>query len=177
MKMNDLAGALVQTQRPLNIHLISGTGEGSTPRAAFDAALTDAGVADCNRLRSSSLIPPNAKIVCARPPAAPHADGFLQTVVMSQMQQGRPGRYAHAGIAWVQRHDDGRGLFIDLHDDDRGRLEHDLHAAFAAIPCLRDAARGRVQTAFASRLCTGLPVCALVVAAFSGEARDLLGGS
>jgi hypothetical protein len=84
---------------------------------------------------------------------------------MAQMQQSRPGEHAHAGLGWVQRVDDGRGLFIDIHDDDRDRLEHDVHAAFGAIPSLRDPVYGPVQTAFASRRCDGLPVCALIVAA------------
>lgn len=48
-------------------------------------------------------------------------------VVMSQMRQSRPGQDAHAGIGWVQEGDDVRGLFVEIHDDDRDRLEHDLH--------------------------------------------------
>jgi arginine decarboxylase len=169
MKMNDLAAALVQTPRTANIHLWSGTGEGPTPQGAFDAALIDGGAANCKRLRESSLIAPNSRIVCAKPNAAPHGNGQRLFVVISKMQQSRPGRHAHAGIGWVQRNDDGSGLFIDLHDDTRERLEHDLHAAFGAIPSLRDPVYGPVQTAFASRRCDGLPVCAIVVAAYARE--------
>jgi pyruvoyl-dependent arginine decarboxylase (PvlArgDC) len=165
MKMNDLAAMLLQTQRPLTITLLLGTGEGATPQAALDVALIDTGAAGCHRLRESSLIPANARIVCAKPTAAPRANARVQYVVMSQMQQSRPGEHAHAGLAWVQRADGGRGLFIDLHDGDRDRLEHDLLAAFGAIASLRNPAYGPVQTAIASRRCDGLPVCALVVAA------------
>ena len=167
MKREDLIAVLAPTRRTSTIHLWTVSGEGPTPQAAFDAALMGAGAQRFDRLRESSLIPPHAGIVLAKPSAAPSGQRERRYVVMSQMQQSRPGHQAHAGIGWVQRRDDGSGLFIDLHDDDRGRLEHDLHAAFAAIPCMRDAAHGPVQTAFASRLCTGLPVCALVVAAFS----------
>lgn len=167
MKMNDLAA--VRLQRMPRIHLCPGTGDGRTPRAAFDSALRDAGAAGCDRLRESSLIPPNTRVVRARPHALRHADGPWCYVVMSKMEQSRPGQHAHAGIAWVQRGDDGRGLFIDLHDDDLARLEGDLHAAFGAIRSFRDTAYGPVQTAFASRRCADLPVCALVVAACTGE--------
>jgi arginine decarboxylase len=167
MKMNDLPGGLLQTQRARDIHLVSGTGEGRTEQMAFGAALTDAGLADHSLLRLSSLIPPNARIVRAPQRQLLPRDGLGLHVVMSQMRQGRPGQHAHAGIGWVQRADDGSGLFIDLHDDDRDRLEHDLRAAFSAIRCLRDAACGAVQTAVASRRCEGQPVCALVVAIFA----------
>ncbi len=48
MTMEGLASVRVQRQRQrtLNIHLCSGTEEGPTPLAAFDAALMDAGVAN-----------------------------------------------------------------------------------------------------------------------------------
>ncbi len=169
MKMNDLPELAVQTLRPLTIRLFAATAQGPTPQAAFDAALQGAGVARHVRLRASSLIPPNARIVYCKPGRLPHANGPWQYVVMAHMKQSRPGEHAHAGLAWVQRSDDGRGLFIDLHDDARERLEHDLHAAFGAIGSLRDPRHGPVQTAFASRRCDGLPVCALMVAACTCE--------
>ena len=167
MKRNDLAAVLAQAPGTLSIHLYPATGEGPTPRAAFDAALLDAGVSHCERLRESSLIPPHCKIVCAKPHSAAHADRQRRVVVMSQMQQSRPGAHAHAGVGWLQRGDGG--LFIDLHDDSRDRLLHDLHAAFGAIRNFRGAADGSVQTLLASRRCDGLPVCAIVVAACAGE--------
>ncbi len=169
MKMNDLAAVLVQTPGTLNIQLYPATGVGTTPHAAFDAALIDAGVADCAPLRESSLIPPGCKVVRAERHTVLHANRHRRVVVMSQMQQSRPGQHAHAGIGWVQRADDGSGLFIDLHDEVRERLEHDLHAAFGAIRSFRGAAGGSVQTLLASRRCEGLPVCAIVIAACAQE--------
>jgi arginine decarboxylase len=169
MKMNDLPELAVQTLRPLTIHLFAATAQGPTAQAAFDAALAVAGVAEHARLRASSLIPPNARIVWAEPRTTPRPGGRLRYVVMSQMPQSRPGEFAHAGLAWVQRLADGSGLFIDLHDDLRERLERDLHAAFGAISSMRDPVYGPVQTAFASRRCDSLPVCALIVAACTCE--------
>jgi hypothetical protein len=55
----------------------------------------------------------------------------------------RPAEHAHAGLGWVQRADDGRGLFIALHADSRERLERDLHAAFGAIPSMREPEKAR----------------------------------
>ncbi len=169
MKMNDLPELAVQTLRPLTLHVFGATAQGLSPQAAFDAALQGAGVARLERLRASSLIPPNARIAHCGPGTLPSDPGQLQYVVMAHMKQSRPGLQAHAGLAWVQRGDDASGLFIDLHDDERERLEHDLHAAFAAIPGLRGPAHGPVRTAFASRTCTGPPACALVIAAWNFE--------
>lgn len=169
MKMEHLIAMPVQTQRTLNIHLSSGFGEGPTPLAAFDAALMEAGVANYNLLCLSSVIPPNARIVRAKHSTAPHDYGRRLYVVMSQMRQSVAGQYAHAGIGWVQEGDDGRGLFVELHDDDRDRLEHDLHIKLGAMRRYRDVDYGPVQTAIASRQCMTQPVCALVVAVYACE--------
>jgi len=169
MKMEDLGAVLMQTQRTLNIHLSSGTGEGPTPLAAFDAALMNAGVANYNLLCLSSVIPPNARVVRAKHRTQPDDYGRRLYVVMSQMRQSRPGHHAHAGIGWVQEGDDGRGLFVELQDDDRDRLEHDLHTTLGAMRRLRDVDYGPVQTAIASRVCTKQPVCALVAAVYACE--------
>jgi arginine decarboxylase len=156
-------------QRELSIHLSAGLGAGPTELAAFDAALVDAGVANYNLLCLSSVIPPNARIVRAKHCAAADDYGRRLYVVMSQMRQSRPGQHAHAGIGWVQEGDDGRGLFVELHNDDRNRLEHELHATLDAMRRSRDVDYGPVQTAIASRQCIAQPACALVVAVYACE--------
>ena len=82
--MEDLVVVPAQAQRTLNIHLSSGTGEGPTPLAAFDAALMDAGVANYNLLCLSLVIPPNATIVRAKHRTPPDDYGRRLYVVMSQ---------------------------------------------------------------------------------------------
>jgi arginine decarboxylase len=156
-------------QRALDIHLASGTGEGPTGLAAFDAALMDAGVANYNLLCLSSVIPPNARIVRAKHRTRPDDHGRRLYVVMSQMRQSKAGQHAHAGIGWVQQGDDGPGLFVELHDADRDRLQADLHATLNAMRAYRDTTFGPVQTQIASTTCTERPVCALVVAVFACE--------
>ena len=156
-------------QRELEICLNVGTGAGPTELAAFDAALMDAGVANYNLLYLSSVIPPNARILRKRHAVQVDDHGRRLYVVMSQMRQSRRGRHAHAGIGWVQKGDDGPGLFVELHDDDAVRLERDLHTTLNAMRQYRDDDYGPVQTAIASRQCMGTPVCALVVAVFACE--------
>jgi hypothetical protein len=91
----------------LRIRLCSGSGEGPTPLAAFDAALMDAGVADHNLLCLSSVIPPNAIVELhhrdrGRLEHDLHATlesmrsyrvtryGPVQTVIESRLCTGRP---------------------------------------------------------------------------------------
>ena len=117
----------------MTIALSSGTGEGPTELAAFDAALMDAGVANYNLLCLSSVIPPGARIVRSRRKVLPQDYGRRLYVVMSQMRQSTPGGEAHAGIGWVQQGEDGPGLFVELHDHDRERLESHLHLTLNAM--------------------------------------------
>ena len=155
--------------RPLQINVSRGTGSGPTPLAAFDAALVDAGVANYNLLCLSSVIPPNAVIRHSKPTARSDDFGRRLYVVMSQMRQCEPRRQAHAGIAWIQEGDSGLGLFVELHDENRDRLEHDLHRTLESMRRHRDADFGPVQVAIASTQCLQVPVCALVVAVYACE--------
>lgn len=153
----------------MNIHMASGAGEGPTELAAFDAALMDAGVANYNLLCLSSVIPPNSRIVHAKHRPLPDDYGRRLYVVMSQMRQSESGQPAHAGIGWIQQAGDGPGLFVELHDADRDRLEADLHATLNAMRTYRGIVYGPVQTQIAGATCIDKPVCALVVAVFACE--------
>ncbi|WP_457614313.1 pyruvoyl-dependent arginine decarboxylase [Methanopyrus sp.] len=46
---------------PKKYALLSGIGEANTSLAAYDAALIDAGIGNCNLVELSSIIPPNAE--------------------------------------------------------------------------------------------------------------------
>jgi len=155
--------------RALRIRLGAGLGLGPTPLAAFDAALRDAGVANYNLLCLSSVIPPRAQILRQRHATPAEDYGRRLYVVMSQMREQRPGREAHAGIGWVQEASSGRGLFVELHDSRRERLERDLHATLNAMCSGRGVDYGPVQTEIASLRCIDQPVCALVVAVYASQ--------
>ena len=153
----------------MTITLCTGTGEGPTPLAAFDAALVDAGVADHNLICLSSVIPPNAVIVRDRY-RMPESDyGRRLYVVMSQMRQDEPGQAAHAGIGWMQDESDGRGLFVELHGSDHSRLERDLFDTLNSMRRSRATQYGSIKTVIESRTCSGKPVCALVAAVYGCE--------
>lgn len=156
-------------QRAMRIYIRAGIGEGPTSLAAFDSALVAAGVANYNLLCLSSVIPPNARIVRARRTTPPDEYGCRLYVVLSQMRQNHHGRHAHAGLGWIQQEATGHGLFVELHDSDRARLEHGLHVTLDAMRAVRALTYGSVQTEIASVQCLHRPVCALVVAVYSCE--------
>lgn len=149
------------------IALACGLGEGPTPLAAFDAALRDAGVANYNLICLSSVIPPGS-VIERRKWVTPREDwGRRLYCVLSEMREDRPGRSAHAGIGWVRDAQSGAGLFVELHDDDRARLDADLRTTLRSMAAGRGIDFGPPETAIASIGCNGAPVCALTIAVYA----------
>jgi len=152
------------------ITLATGLGAGPTPLAAFDAALRDAGVANYNLICLSSVIPPGS-VIERRKWVTPREDwGRRLYCVLSEMREDRPGRSAHAGIGWVRDADSGAGLFVELHDEQRERLESDLRATLRSMQAGRGIRFGEPETAIASATCEGPPVCALTIAVYAAAA-------
>lgn len=152
------------------IAMAQGLGRGPTLLAAFDAALLDAGVANYNLLCLSSVIPPGSRIERRRWHTPPQAWGQRLCCVLSQAREDRPGHSVHAGIGWVQDAAAGHGLFVELHDHDRGRLQQDLAATLHSMQHQRGVDLGPVHTEIASARCEGEPVCALVIAVYASQA-------
>ncbi len=96
------------------IILTKGTGAGATQIAAFDKALFDAGIANYNLIRLSSIIPPHRDIV--REKYITPASDFghkLYLVYASEIRHASQGE-AWAGIGWVIAKDGtGKGLFTE----------------------------------------------------------------
>ncbi|MBL8343822.1 MAG: hypothetical protein JNN03_00110 [Rubrivivax sp.] len=149
------------------IALATGLGEGPTSLAAFDAALRDAGVANYNLICLSSVIPPGS-VIERRKWVTPREDwGRRLYCVVSQMREDRPGHSAHAGIGWVRDAQSGAGLFVELHDERRERLDADLRATLRSMQDGRAIDFGEAETQIASITCAGPPVCALVIAVYA----------
>lgn len=149
------------------IVLARGCGSGPTPLAAFDGALLDAGVANYNLICLSSVIPPGSVIELRRW-HTPHQDwGKRLYCVLSQLREDRPRHEAHAGIGWVRDAQAGSGLFVELHGNDRDRLDEELRATLRSMQEQRGIELGEAQTEIASVACTRQPVCALVIAVYA----------
>jgi arginine decarboxylase len=90
-------------QAPRAVSLVTGRGEGGTEINAFDRALQDAGVADLNFLRVSSILPPGARII----ELPPYPPGILMPAVFARMTSTQPGDRISAAI--------GIGMCRDRH--------------------------------------------------------------
>jgi arginine decarboxylase len=115
----------------LNIQVTSGTGEGPTQMAAFDAALLDAGVANYN-LMLSSVIPGGSVVRQASYLTPSEEYGHRLYVVMARAHT-TAGSEAWAGLGWTQEPATGRGLFVELHGGDRTPVDNDIKATLDAM--------------------------------------------
>jgi arginine decarboxylase len=142
--------------------------------AAFDAALRCAGVANYNLIRLSSVIPPYSTVTATSSPlSSPGRWGDRLYASVAEAFADVPGAEAWAGVGWVQDDETGQGLLAE-HE---GRAETEVRSAIeATLGALR---RGRgsvgerlgdVHMVTHGVVCTGDPVCALVLAAFTTEA-------
>lgn len=81
-------------QPPQAVSLVAGHGEGGTEINAFDRALRDAGVADLNFIRVTSILPPGARLI--ELPTYP--PGILMPAVYARIASTRPGDRICAAI-------------------------------------------------------------------------------
>lgn len=83
---------------PRRFFVTSGCGvSASSPLNAFDAALTNAGIGQCNLVCVSSILPANAKMVNSNPKIEP---GTITFCVLARADGG-PGDLIGAGLGWA----------------------------------------------------------------------------
>jgi arginine decarboxylase len=159
----------------LDIYVTTGVGEGSTPLAAFDRALYEAGIANYNLLVLSSVIPVGAKILRKQWHAEDEHWGHKLYLVLAEQGAHVAGEEAWAGLGWVQNEEDGRGLFVEHHGNSRQHVENQIEASLAAMCAYREPRFGPPQMAVAGASCRGEPVCALAAAVYESRGWDATG--
>lgn len=153
----------------MRIEVVTGTGQGPNELAAFDAALRSAGIANCNMLVLSSVIPPATTVEVVGTSTGLDAGwGDRLYIVLAQEYAVEPGAEAWAGLGWAQG-DDGRGLFVEHHAATREAVEDLACASLGAMITARAVEMGPVQVVTAGATCEGPPVCALVAAVFESQ--------
>lgn len=155
----------------LTISVRVGCGTGPTRLAAFDAALRQAGVADRNLIRLSSIIPAGATVERATtPPPCPGKWGDRLYVVMAEERVERPHEEAWAGIAWCQDPATGEGLFVEHEGHSQLQVQADLMSSLHSIAAMRpDRAWGPTKHVLTGITCEEEPVCALAVACYQAD--------
>ncbi len=152
----------------LTIRVSRGVGAGRTRLAAFDAALREAGVANFNLIRLSSVIPPGSTIkeVSGRDQLqGGHGDALF--CVYADAYASTPHAEAWAGVAWSERDDgSGAGLFVEHSGLSEAQVERDLEVTLEDLSIGRGGMFRPAGSTLASAHCTDHPVCALVIASY-----------
>lgn len=153
----------------MKIIITSGTAEGPTAVAAFDAALWRAGVENYNLIPLSSIIPPNSTIERA-PFVTPFDEyGHRLFVVMARSDASVSGTEAWAGVGWTQEPETGRGLFVELHEASKDAVEEAIEATLVSMMASRARLYNPIQSEITGIVCRGKPVCAVVIAVYQSE--------
>jgi arginine decarboxylase len=149
------------------IRISRGVGKGPTRLAAFDAALHDAGIANFNLIRMSSVIPPGSVVrEVAGTQQLPGNHGDLLYCVYADAYASNLGDEAWAGVAWSNRQHDGAGLFVEHHGLSEAGVRHDLNATLEDLGRRREGDFQIAGQVLSSVRCDDRPVCALVVASY-----------
>lgn len=100
-------------EAPLHIVVVSGTGISFTPLNAFDCALMDAGIANYNHIKVSSILPAGALLMNINDVIMP-IEGSLLPGVISECR-GKKGETVIAILAMAHNKDVSKpGLFYEL---------------------------------------------------------------
>jgi len=129
---------------PKAVTVVAGAGEGPTDLNAFDKALMDAGIANLNFLRVTSIFPLGAKVV----PMRPFTPGMLMPAVYARISKHTPGERIAAAVG-VGIAQEGWGVIMEYSHSGSAENADQI-------------VRGMVDEAFAMR---GLRVKETIVAA------------
>ena len=152
----------------MKILVTSGTGEGKTSLSAFDAALWDAGIANYNLIKLSSVIPPKSKLETNNPKSNDKSIGNRLYVVLSEKREKETDREAWAGIGWVQAKD-GSGLFVEHHGSGQAEVVRLIKNSLTDMVKYRKTKYGEIQYQVVGKRCEGKPVCAIVAAVYEEQ--------
>lgn len=171
MTTRTVPATIPQAVGRLTICLTTGIGTGPTTLAAFDGALRQAGIANFNLLRLSSVIPTGATMQRpVSPPIVPAGGwGDRLYVVMAEMRVDTPDLEAWAGIGWVRDDATGRGLFVEHEGHSREEVEGDIQASLGALVAGRPQSFGPPEMVVAGTPYLGEPTCAMVAAIYESD--------
>jgi len=122
----------------MRIPVVAGVGRGRTLLSAFDAALNECGMPNCNVIRLGTAIPSGASVFEAdRTCSSPHEDGDRLYAVMAEYRSERAGRAIAAGIGWYQWLG-GRGVIAEHGAEGDSTIEVEAEVLELIYASLRD---------------------------------------
>ena len=152
------------------IFVTSGIGKGSTPLAAFDAALWDAGIANFNLIKLSSVIPPKSTVQTkSLSNNGKEGYGNRLYIVLAEKRESEVGREAWAGIGWAQNKEDGRGIFVEHNGSQQAEVIRLIKETLADMTKYRKEKFGEMHYQVVGMRCKNKPVCAVVAAVYQQQ--------
>lgn len=152
------------------VDVVRGVGTGITCVSAFDAALYDAGIANYNLIKLSSIIPVNfeIKVLENKRDTKPQEYGNKLYVILARMDQNVEGKYASAGLGWIQKQD-GSGMFVEHNHECQAEVVSMINSSLSEMLQRRVGEYSNIFTLTSSIACLGKPVSAIVAAIYKSE--------
>lgn len=149
------------------IPILRATGTGGTTLSAFHDALVQVDLGHYNLVRLSSVVPPNTSVdATGKAPAPVGRWGDRLYCVYAEQRATRVGEQAWAGIGWVQRLDGGGGLFVEHEGTSEQYVANAIRTSLDDLVAGREDEFSIPEWVLNGAVCTGEPLCSLVMAAY-----------
>jgi len=156
----------------MDIFITSGKGQGLTELSAFDNALFDAGIANYNLIRLSSVVPTGCKIFESKVEKNDIEIGYRLYVVLASMCTSEIGKEIWAGVGWVQKAD-GSGVFIEHEGYSEQEVANLIKKSLESMKSYRKSEEfGEIKYKIESAKCIDKPVSVIVAAVFKSKGWD-----
>jgi arginine decarboxylase len=150
-----------------SIPLCSSSASGRTALSAFHNALCATNLDGYNVVRLSSVIPPGTTVdASGRLPVPAGSHGERMYCVYAERRETTAGEQAWAGMGWVQRRDGAGGFFVEHDGRDKGTVEEAIQASLVDMVTGAEHLYAPPEWVLQGTVCTGEPVCALVIAPY-----------
>lgn len=155
-------------KKNMEIKITYGIGEDSTKLSAFDKALFDAGIANYNLIKLSSVAPKESKIKVKKINWNQKEYGYKLYVVLSECTETKPKKEAWAGMGWIQDKT-RKGLFVEHCGSSKKEVENLINNSLKNMQKYRPEKYGKINHKIVGIKCKIKPVCALICAIFESE--------
>jgi arginine decarboxylase len=149
------------------IPVLRATGTGGTTLSAFHEALVAVDLGHYNLVRLSSVIPPDTSVDATGKAPVPVGEwGDRMYCVYAEQRATEVGEEAWAGVGWVQRLDGRGGLFVEHEGTSEAFVTNAIRTSLGDLVAGREDDYSAPDWVLNGAVCTGAPVCSLVIAAY-----------
>ena len=149
------------------IPVLRASGTGSTPLSAWHAALVAVDLGHYNLIRLSSVVPPGTTVdPTGKAPAPSGAWGDKLLCVYAEQRTEILGEEAWTGVGWVLRLDGRGGFFVEHEGTGEGFVTTAIRNSLRDMVAGHEDEFTEPDWVLNGTVCTGEPVCSLVIAPF-----------